>query len=95
MEKLRLLIAEEYDDEDEYIKAVWQGVLDCLRVRDSYGVGISFGDRGYVAYGPFYDKRKATKEGTRYASVLKVPVIVAELKAPSKLDDPTEENKSE
>lgn len=81
----------EYESQDEFIKAVFDSVIECLRVRDSYAVGVKFGER-VIPYGPFYDLTKAKKEGGRYSAVLETPVFVEKLLAPSKLDDPTEES---
>lgn len=84
---MRTLLSAEYEDENGYITAVFNAVVELLEKRDSYGVGIKLAGR-VIPYGPFYDVRKARKLGGRFASILKVDVFVQELKAPCKLEEP-------
>ena len=83
--------SKEYADEGEYLQALFDTVLDLMHQRDSWGVGIRFSETQVTPYGPYYNKATAMKFGQRYANVLECDVFVQQLKAPSKLEDPTEE----
>lgn len=85
MEAMRKLIADEYKDEDEYIKAVFNGVVSMLSKRDSYGVAVHMFGKLHP-YGPFYDIVRARKLGSAFAANMGVDVYTAELLAPAKLE---------
>ncbi len=84
---MRELIAAEYKDEDEYIHTVFNGVVDMLSKRDSYGVGMKMFGK-IIPYGPFYDIRRATKLGGQFAGCMGGGVVAftTTLNAPSKLE---------
>jgi len=88
---LRAAHQEEYADEEDYLVGMFNTVVDLMHKRDSWGVGIRFSETQVTPYGPYYNKATAMKFGQRYANVLECDVFVQQLKAPSKLEDPTEE----
>lgn len=82
---MRELIAAEYKDEDEYIKAIFNAVVDMLGKRDSYGVAIHMCGK-LIPFGPFYDVRRAKKLGAEFAANMHVKAYTAELRAPARLE---------
>jgi hypothetical protein len=84
---MRELIAAEYKDEDEYIHVLFNGVVDMLSKRDSYGVGMKMFGR-VIPYGPFYDVRIARKLGGGFAANMGGDVVAftTNLNAPYHLE---------
>lgn len=68
-EAIRALISDEYESEDAYIQAVWDGVVGLLRARSAYLVVLRLGD-GLRAYGAFYDLRVAKKRLAEWTAAL-------------------------
>jgi len=86
LETLRELIGQEFADEDAYLKTVATTVEGFLTKRDSWGVGIKFGDSITSPFGPVYHKSTAVRLANGWARTLGSGVFVARLHAPALLD---------
>lgn len=69
---VRALLDEEWDDQDDLVKALFEKTIELLEQRDSYGLAW-----GRLAIGPIYDKRAAAKLAAQLDDAAVVAPITA------------------
>lgn len=83
------MIDDEYEDESDYIEALYSCVVDLLSKRDGYLVAVKLAGQ-FIPFGPVYGLAQAKKYGRRFAGELRTEGFIQQLLAPSKLDDQQE-----
>lgn len=83
---LREIMEAEWPDENDYLKAMFKQVVDCLGRRDSYLVAVKLGG-AFVPFGPIHGLTQAKKLGGRFAGELRTEAFIQVMRAPEMLED--------